>query len=92
MKRVLYLSMKVLLLMMLPMMVACGDDNDNGSGKIDGVNVTNGKRLIQIGDNPAGLKIEYDTKGRINRILANEIDTHGNTNFREIGVTCKTLC
>ena len=44
MKRVLYFSIKMLLLMMLPLMVACGSDDDNGSGKkVDGVNVTSGK-------------------------------------------------
>lgn len=31
MKRVLYLSIKMLLLMMLPLMVACGSDDDNGN-------------------------------------------------------------
>lgn len=76
MKRVLYFSIKMLLLMMLPLMVACGSDDDNGSGKkVDGVNVTSGKRIkeIYVGDynktdNPA-FKVQYDTKGRITSIL-----------------------
>jgi hypothetical protein len=57
-------------------MVACGSDDDNGSGKkVDGVNVTSGKRIkeIYVGDynktyNPA-FKVQYDTKGRITSIL-----------------------
>lgn len=77
MKRVLYLSMKMLLLMMLPMMVACGGDDDNGSGKkVDGVNVTNGKRIKEVyyhynNTKNLAFKVEYDTKGRITSILFN---------------------
>lgn len=79
-------SIIFLTMMSLPMIVACGgDDNENGSSKnVDGVNVTTGKRLSELrfeyGDEygnvalPLVYKAEYDSKGRINKILFKDIE------------------
>lgn len=78
--RVIFMTM-----MTLAMIVACGgdgDDNENGSNQnVDGVNITTGKRLSELrleydesGIIPLIYKVEYDSKGRINKILFKKIE------------------
>ncbi len=60
-----------------------GDDPENGSSQnVDCVNVTTGKRLSELrleyenmNKLPLIYKAEYDSKGRINKILFKEIDS-----------------
>ncbi len=64
----------MLLVLISPVLVACGDDDDVPS-KADGVNVYGGKKLIQMdlwpedSNIPNSFKIEYDSKGRLSKIL-----------------------
>lgn len=76
MKKIKLLSMMMLFVMVLPMMVACGDDNgDEPSNKNDDVNVVNGKKLVELTCSfedkdflPLVFKIDYDDKGRLSSI------------------------
>lgn len=71
-------SMMMLVVMALPMMVACGgDDSNEGESMIDGVNVTNGRKLLEMEleysnsfeSNRSGkYKIGYDSKGRMDKV------------------------
>lgn len=94
MKQLKLWSILMLTMMTMPIMVACGGDDeedDNGSGVIiDGVNVINGKKLVGLeiysDEDPSSLslnvKIEYDSKGRMSKILFEQytIDYDVNTN------------
>lgn len=92
MKQLKLWSILMLTVMTMPVMVSCGgdeEDDDNGSGvNIDGVNVINGKKLVglEIYDEeksslPMNFKIEYDSKGRMSKILVEQIayDYENNT-------------
>ena len=68
----------MLLLMALCLMVACGDNSDdNGTNRnVDGVSVSTGKKLVKMQFSqdeqdikPMNCKIEYDSKGRLSKIL-----------------------
>lgn len=63
------------LLAILPMLMACGDD-ENGSGqKADGINVSTGKKITELSifnndDKDLGVfNVEYDSKGRLSKII-----------------------
>ena len=73
-------SIFAIALISLPLIVACSSDDDsNGGGKkVDGVNVTTGRKLLELEiscDNryysfySGKYKIEYDPNGRLNRVL-----------------------
>ena len=60
--------------------VSCGGDDDGGSSKVvDGVNVNNGKKLVQLivqvpseynsKTNTYTFKISYDKKGRLSKVI-----------------------
>lgn len=79
----------MLMVMAMSTMLACGDD-DSDSKKVDGVNVINGKKIVELSitniqpyytiyeviwDTPiATYKIEYDSEGRLKKILNKNID------------------
>lgn len=59
-------------------LISCSKDNDDSGQIIEGVNVNTGKRLLELqlgysyngGLHPAcNFKVEYDSKGRMNKIL-----------------------
>ena len=53
---------------------SCGDDDDdNGTAKTDvGVNVVKGRKLIELNiDSAIVFKVQYDSKGRMDKILRN---------------------
>lgn len=70
-------SFLLYVLLALPLLVACGDSDDNGKTKIiDGTNVSQGKKLVELYLNPDSIysfidhyKVEYDTKGRLSKLL-----------------------
>ena len=73
----------MLVVMTMPVIVSCGgdDEEDNGTGVIiDGVNVINGKKLVGLeyyndenSSLPLNFKIDYDSKGRMSKILSEQI-------------------
>ena len=84
MKRTRIWSVIFMTMMSLLMIVACGgDDSENGSSKnVEGVNVTTGKRLSEFrledenkNNLPLIYKAEYDSKGRISKILFKKIES-----------------
>lgn len=89
MKKLTFGSVLMLMVMAMSTMLACGDD-DSDSKKVDGVNVINGKKIVELSitniqpyytiyeviwDTPiATYKIEYDSEGRLKKILNKNID------------------
>lgn len=70
----------MLTLISLPLMVACGGDDDGGSTVVDGVNVKNGKKLVSLSlidesssssssQGSANFKIKYDAQQRLSSII-----------------------
>lgn len=74
----------MLMVMALPIMVACGGDDESEQGNsgstTEGVNVTSGKKLVELKwyfedfDVPAHIKIEYDSKGRLSKVKSAKIN------------------
>lgn len=78
MKRLNFLSILMLTVMVLPLVVACSSDDSKGSSKIDDVNVINGKKLVKLGfsstySGTQVYKIDYDNKGRLSEISSGSI-------------------
>lgn len=80
MKQLKVFCILMLTVIMLPLVMACSDsDEKKESSIVDGVNVVNGKKLIELlmydednyylYPNACSYKLEYDTKGRINKLL-----------------------
>lgn len=75
----------MLMIMALPMMVACGDD-DSDSKNVGGVNVITGKKIVELSltgvpsyygggwNSHITYIIEYDSEGRLKKIASKEID------------------
>lgn len=81
MKKSKLLSMMMLVIIVLPIMIACSNDDSKGtSKKSGGVNVINGKKVVELsffpGNNrhlPDIYKIDYDSKGRLSKISYEKI-------------------
>ena len=64
----------------LPIVIACGSDDDSGK-VVDGVYVAPGKKIVELqirGDNdPIALifKAEYDSKGRLTKMCYRKIES-----------------
>lgn len=77
-KQLKFWSMMMLVIMVIPLLVACGDDGDGPGNKngqttlVDGVNVNKRKMLtldVNYGDNNIGsYKMSYDSKGKLTGI------------------------
>ena len=70
--------MMVFAFLLLPMMFGCGnDDDENGKSNkgestiVDGVNVLNGKKLVELNVGSCQFKVQYDSKGRIIKVQRN---------------------
>ena len=69
----------MLLVMVSPVLVACGDDDDEPN-KSGGVNVYGGKKLIELNvwqeemNIPSCILLEYDSKGRLSQISSKDIE------------------
>lgn len=97
MKKLKFWSVLMLMVMALSTMVACGDD-DNDSKKVDGVNVITRKKIVELSltgvptyygggwNGSITYKIEYDSEGRLMKIVCKNIDYTGNntSNYTEI--------
>ena len=66
-----------ILLLMTLSFFSCGGDDDGGNSKVvDGVNVNTGRKLVRLDikdpdnlENVYKLKIDYDTKGRLSKVI-----------------------
>ena len=62
------------LLATLPILMACGDDENDSGQKADGINVSNGKKITELSLLYNGVKdvgvfnVDYDAKGRLSKI------------------------
>jgi len=88
-------SFLLYVLLALPLLVACGDSDDNGKTKIiDGTNVSQGKKLVELYLNPDNIyssirhyKVEYDSKGRLSKLLkGNSVILQMDYDFRVITI------
>lgn len=90
MKTIRFWSIIMLVVVYVPMMMSCGDDDENGTTqKIDGVNVNKGKKLVELSIDtesqtlPLDIKINYDSQGRMCDFLYNVVNYKNDYNSYE---------
>ncbi len=70
----------MLAVLMFPITLSCGDDDENGITQVvDGVNVNDGKKLVELSfgaenrAQPEVIKVNYDSKGRMSEFLYKDL-------------------